>query len=70
MKQLNDRFVFETNSRNDLTEQEKKRSMESLILIVQKRYSKIKSRTVANGSMKEHISTVTTHQVQRQQAMR
>ena len=52
MKQLNDRFVFETNSRNDLTEQEKKRSMESLILLVQKRFGKINARAVANGIAK------------------
>ena len=34
MKQLQNRVVFETVSRNDLTEQENKRAMESLILLV------------------------------------
>ena len=52
MKQLHDRVVFEPMSRNDLTEQENKRSTESLILLVQKRSGNIKSRTVANGSTK------------------
>ena len=41
--------AFEFFSRNDLTEQETKRSMESFIFLVQKQFGKIKARTVANG---------------------
>ena len=52
MKHLQNRVVFETISRNDLTEQENKRAMESLILLVQNRSGKIKARNVANGSPK------------------
>ena len=50
MKHLHERIVFEPIYRNYLTEQEKKRAMESLIFLVQKRPGKVKSRTVANGS--------------------
>ena len=49
MKQLHDRVMSGPIFRNDLNEQEKKRSTESLILLVQKQPGKIKSRTVANG---------------------
>ena len=42
--------MFEKLSRNDLTEKEKKRAMDILIFLVQKRSGNIKSRTVANGS--------------------
>ena len=48
-KQLHDRVVFEPVSRNDLTEQENKRSMGRLILLVQKQIGKIKASTVVNG---------------------
>ena len=42
--------MFEIIPRNDLTEQENKRAMESLIFQVQNRFGKIKGRTDANGS--------------------
>ena len=44
--------MFEPISRNDLTEQEHKRSVESLIFLVQKQSGKIKANTFVNGSMK------------------
>ena len=44
------RVVFESISRNDLTEQEQNISMASLISLVQKRYDKIKAMMVANSS--------------------
>ena len=49
MKKLHDRVIFEIISRNDLTEKEKKRSMESLIFLVYNQSSNNKARTVANG---------------------
>ena len=39
---MHDRVVFEPVSRNDMTEQEKKRAMKSLIFLVQKRSGKMK----------------------------
>ena len=52
MKQLHDRVVFELISTKDLNEQENNKSKEIIIFLVQKRYGKIKARTVANGSTK------------------
>ena len=50
MKQLYDRVVFQPIKVEDLTEQERKRAMESLIFLVEKRDGKVKARTCANGS--------------------
>ena len=55
MKQLQYRVMFKPMSRNELTEQENKIAMESLMLLVQKRSGKIKARTVANGSFTKII---------------
>lgn len=50
MKQLHDRVVFVPIDIATLTQQEKKRAMESLIFLVEKRDGRIKARTCANGS--------------------
>ena len=50
LKQLHDRVVFETIRIEDLTEIEKRRAMESLIFLVEKRDKGIKGRACANGS--------------------
>ena len=50
MKQLHDRVVFEPIRIEDLTEIEKRRAMESLIFLVEKRDKCIKGRACANGS--------------------
>jgi hypothetical protein len=51
MKQLNDRDVFEPIRIEDLTEIEKRRAMESLIFLVEKRDKSMKGRACANGSL-------------------
>ena len=50
MKQLHDRIVFKPIRVENLTELEKKRAMESLMFLVEKRDGRKKARTVANGS--------------------
>jgi hypothetical protein len=50
MKQLHDRVVFEPIRIEDLTDIEKRRAMESLIFLVEKRDKSIKGRACANGS--------------------
>jgi rRNA-processing protein FCF1 len=50
MKQLHDRAVFEPIHINEMTQVEKRRAMESLIFLVEKRDGRIKARTCANGS--------------------
>jgi hypothetical protein len=50
MKQLNDRVVFEPIALEDMTTLERKRAMESLIFLNEKRDGTIKARTCANGS--------------------
>lgn len=50
MKQLHDRVVFKPIKVEDLTELEKRRAMESLIFLVEKRDGTVKGRTCANGS--------------------
>ena len=51
MKQLHERVVFKSIKVEDLTELEKRRAMESLIFLVEKRDSTVKGRTCrANGS--------------------
>ena len=50
LKQLHDRMVFEPIQVKDLTQIEKKRAMESLIFLTQKRDDTIKARACANGS--------------------
>ena len=50
MKQLHDRIVFKPVRIENLTELEKKRAMESLMFLVEKRDKRLKSRIVANGS--------------------
>jgi hypothetical protein len=50
MKQLHERVVFKPIKVAELTEQEKRRAMESLIFLVEKRDGTIKGRTCANGS--------------------
>jgi hypothetical protein len=56
MKQLHDRTVFEGIKVKDMTPLERKRAMESLLFLVEKRDGKIKARTCANGStQREYI---------------
>ena len=50
MKQLHDRAVFEPIHINEMTQVERRRAMESLIFLVEKRDGRIKARTCANGS--------------------
>jgi hypothetical protein len=50
MKQLNDRVVFEPISVNEMTALERKRAMESLVFLKEKRDESIKARFLANGS--------------------
>jgi hypothetical protein len=50
IKQLHDRIVFEPIHLSDLTDQERKRAMESLIFLVEKRDGRVKGRACANGS--------------------
>ena len=57
MKQLHERGVFAPRDINSLTQQEKRRAMESLIFLAEKRDGSIKGRTCANGStQREYIS--------------
>ena len=50
MKQLHERIAFAPIHIEELTELERKRAMESLIFLVEKRDGKVKARTCANGS--------------------
>ena len=50
MKQIHDRVVFQPIRVSKITPLEKKRAMESLIFLVEKRDGRIKARTCANGS--------------------
>jgi len=54
MKQLHDRVVFEPIRIEDLTDIEKRRAMESLIFLVEKRDKSIQGRACANGSSSQH----------------
>ncbi len=57
MKQLHDRTVFVPVNVQSLTPQEKRRAMESLIFLVEKRDGRVKARTCANGStQRDYIS--------------
>jgi hypothetical protein len=56
MKQLHDRVVFEPILIAEMTQLERKRAMESLIFLTEKRDGTIKARTCANGStQREYI---------------
>jgi hypothetical protein len=56
LKQLHNRTVFEGIKIKDMTPLERKRAMESLLFLVEKRNGKIKARTCANGStQREYI---------------
>jgi hypothetical protein len=55
-QQLHNRTVFEGIKIKDMTPLERKRAMESLLFLVEKRDGKIKARTCANGStQREYI---------------
>ena len=57
MKQLNDREVFEPIDVSKLSAIEKKRALESLIFLVEKKDKTIKGRTCANGStQREYVN--------------
>jgi hypothetical protein len=51
MSQLHDRAVFEPIRVEDMTPVERRRAMESLIFLVEKRDGRVKARTCANGSV-------------------
>jgi hypothetical protein len=56
MKQLHNRTVFEGIKVSHMTPLERKRAMESLLFLIEKRDGRIKARTCANGSMqREYI---------------
>ena len=56
LKQVHDRVVFEPIHVKDLTPLERKRAMESLLFLVEKRDGRIKARMCANGStQREYI---------------
>ena len=50
MEQLHKRSVFKPRHPKDLTQQQKARSLESLIFITEKRDGRMKARTCGNGS--------------------
>jgi hypothetical protein len=50
MKQLNDRVCFVPISKSELNKMEKKRALESLIFLTEKRDGSMKARHCANGS--------------------
>ena len=50
MKQLDDRNVYYPIKVDELTPKERKRAMESLLFVVEKRDSRVKARFCANGS--------------------
>ena len=50
MQQLHDRVCFRPIDPSTMTETERKRSLESLIFLVEKKTGEVKARTVANGS--------------------
>ena len=50
MKQLHDREAFTPTSPQDMTPSEQKKTLESLMFLMQKRCGRIKARTHANGS--------------------
>ena len=57
IKQLHDRVVFRPVNVSDLSPQEKKRALESLIFLVEKRDGRVKGRACANGStQREYIN--------------
>ena len=57
IKQLHDRVAFKPIDVKELSEQEKKRAMESLIFLVEKKDGRIKGRACANGStQREYIN--------------
>ena len=51
MKQLHDRVCFRPINPNTMTTTERKKAMESLIFLTEKRDGRIKARTCANGSV-------------------
>jgi hypothetical protein len=50
MKQIHDQVVFEPISIEEMTKREKKKAMESLIFLTEKRDKPVKARVCANGS--------------------
>ena len=51
MKQLHDRVCFRPINPSEMTTDERKKAMESLIFLTEKRDGRLKARTVANGSV-------------------
>ena len=57
MQQLHDRVCFEPIKLENLTPTEKKRALESLIFLVEKKSGEVKARTCANGSVQRNWMT-------------
>ena len=57
IQQLHDRVCFEPIKLESLTQTEKKRALESLIFLVEKKSGEIKARTCANGSIQQNWMT-------------
>jgi len=57
MKQLHDRAVFEAIRLEEMTQLERKRALESLIFLVEKRDGRVKAQTCANGSTQREYIT-------------
>ena len=57
MQQLHDRVCFEPVKLENLTLIEKKRALESLIFLVEKKSGEVKARTCANGSIQRNWMT-------------
>jgi hypothetical protein len=54
MQQLHERVVYKPVNVSELTQVEKRRSMESLIFLIEKINGRIKARTCANGSVQRN----------------
>ena len=57
MKQLHDRICFRPIDPSTMTPEERKKAMETLIFLTEKRDGRIKARTVANGSVQRKWMT-------------
>ena len=57
MKQLHDRVCFQPINPSNMTTTERKRAMESLIFLTEKRDGTVKARTCANGSIQRDWMT-------------
>jgi hypothetical protein len=66
MKQLHHHIVFKPIAIKELSMIKKRRTMESLIFLTEKKDRKIKARTCTNGSTQQGVLTKKKLQVERQ----